>query len=170
MAVFTNTNRHGRFPIQLWLQSRGTEHGRRMHMSLRYRPLIVHACHCRWCQRETGTAFALNALYEADCVTHLGAEPEIVVTPSLSGKGQHIARCRSCRVSIWSNSWSRCALRPGWHLDEPDRLRRIFISSRLRSSHGSDFHRAQRRRLSFMIWRSRGQPKALSGVGNAGEG
>jgi hypothetical protein len=37
---------------------------------VRYRligtPLIVHACHCRWCQRETGTAHALNALYEAD--------------------------------------------------------------------------------------------------------
>ena len=53
---------------------------------LRYRlsgtPLFVHACHCRWCQRETGTAFAINALYEADRVTHLGAEPEMVVTPS----------------------------------------------------------------------------------------
>jgi hypothetical protein len=36
---------------------------------IRYRltgtPPIVHACHCRWCQRETGTANALNALYEA---------------------------------------------------------------------------------------------------------
>jgi hypothetical protein len=74
---------------------------------VRYRlsgmPLIVHACHCRWCQRETGTAFALNALYEADRVAHLGAEPEIVVTPSQSGKGQRIARCPSCRVAVWSN-------------------------------------------------------------------
>jgi hypothetical protein len=34
-------------------------------------PLIVHACHCRWCQRETGTAHALNALYEADRVAGL---------------------------------------------------------------------------------------------------
>jgi hypothetical protein len=24
------------------------------------RPLIVHCCHCRWCQRESGTAFALK--------------------------------------------------------------------------------------------------------------
>jgi|GEM_PF-3257409 len=64
---------------------------------LRYRlngsPIIVHACHCRWCQRETGTAFALNALYEADRVTHLADEPDIILTPSLSGKGQRIARC-----------------------------------------------------------------------------
>ena len=67
------------------------------------RPLIVHACHCRWCQRETGTAHALNALYEADRVVYIAGEPEIVVTPSASGKGQKIARCPSCRVAVWSN-------------------------------------------------------------------
>ena len=74
---------------------------------IRYRltgkPMIVHACHCRWCQRETGTAHALNAIYEADRVVHTAAEPEIVVTPSASGKGQHIARCRVCKVAVWSN-------------------------------------------------------------------
>ena len=39
-------------------------------------PLFVHCCHCRWCQRETGSAFALNAMIEmdrlelvADCAT-----------------------------------------------------------------------------------------------------
>jgi hypothetical protein len=57
---------------------------------IRYRligtPLIVHACHCRWCQRETGTAHALNALYEADRVVHTAGEPEIVITPSASGR------------------------------------------------------------------------------------
>ena len=74
---------------------------------VRYRlngaPLIVHACHCRWCQRETGTAHALNALYEADRVVHIAGEPELVWTPSASGKGQTIARCPTCRVAIWSN-------------------------------------------------------------------
>src|SRR5437763_9907931 len=74
---------------------------------VRYRligtPLIVHACHCRWCQRETGTAHALNALYEADRVVHTASEPEIVLTPSASGKGQKIARCPTCRVAVWSN-------------------------------------------------------------------
>ncbi len=66
-------------------------------------PLIVHACHCRWCQRETGTAHALNALYEADRVVHSAGEPEIVMTPSASGRGQQIARCPTCRVAVWSN-------------------------------------------------------------------
>src|SRR5215831_17263246 len=61
------------------------------------------ACHCRWCQRETGTAHALNALYEADRVVHTAVEPEIVVTPSASGKGQKIARCPTCRIAVWSN-------------------------------------------------------------------
>jgi len=70
---------------------------------VRYRligtPMIVHACHCRWCQRETGTAHALNALYEADRVVHTAGEPEIIVTPSASGKGQRIARCPTCATT-----------------------------------------------------------------------
>lgn len=74
---------------------------------VRYRmtsdPLFVHCCHCRWCQRETGTAFALNALIEADRVELLSGEVEIVDTPSESGKGQRISRCPICRVAVWSN-------------------------------------------------------------------
>jgi hypothetical protein len=65
--------------------------------------MIVHACHCRWCQRETGTVHALNALFEADRVTHTAAEPELIDTPSASGKGQRIARCPKCRIAVWSN-------------------------------------------------------------------
>lgn len=67
------------------------------------RPLIVHCCHCRWCQRETGTAFALNAMIEAERVVHLKAEPDLIETPSLSGRGQTIARCPTCRIAVWSN-------------------------------------------------------------------
>jgi hypothetical protein len=74
---------------------------------IRYRmqtaPLFVHCCHCLWCQRETGSAFALNALIEADRVLHLTAEPQIIDTPSASGRGQRIARCPSCRLALWSN-------------------------------------------------------------------
>ena len=67
------------------------------------RPMFVHCCHCRWCQRETGASFALNALIEADRVELLAGEPEVVHTPSNSGKGQKIARCPTCRVALWSN-------------------------------------------------------------------
>ena len=75
--------------------------------AIRYRmttaPLFVHACHCRWCQRETGTAFALNAMIEAERVELLQGEPEMVATPSLSGRGQKIWRCPACRIAVWSN-------------------------------------------------------------------
>lgn len=75
--------------------------------AVRYRmespPLFVHCCHCRWCQRESGASFALNAMIEADRVTNLGVEPEVVDTPSESGSGQRIARCPKCRVAVWSN-------------------------------------------------------------------
>ena len=67
------------------------------------RPLFVHCCHCRWCQRETGASFALNAMIEADRVVLLQGEPEVVATPSNSGKGQKITRCPTCRIALWSN-------------------------------------------------------------------
>jgi hypothetical protein len=67
------------------------------------RPLFVHCCHCRWCQRESGAAFALNALIESDRVATLSGTPETVNTPSESGKGQRIVRCPECRVALWSH-------------------------------------------------------------------
>lgn len=65
--------------------------------------MIVHCCHCRWCQRETGSAFVINAVIEADRVERLQGQPEIVPTPSFSGKGQKISRCPTCHVAVWSN-------------------------------------------------------------------
>ncbi len=73
---------------------------------VRYRltskPIIVHCCHCTWCQRETGSAFAVNAVIEADRVELVRGEPQTVATPSNSGKGQQIFRCPDCRVALWS--------------------------------------------------------------------
>ena len=66
-------------------------------------PIFVHCCHCTWCQRETGSVFAVNALYEADRIVVLSGSPETVLTPSASGRGQKIARCPNCRVALWSN-------------------------------------------------------------------
>lgn len=89
------------------------------------RPLFVHCCHCRWCQRETGASFALNAMIEADRVTLLAGAPELVDTPSESGRGQKIARCPKCRVAVWSHyagaGPSVCFVRVGT-LDQPDHL------------------------------------------------
>ena len=88
-------------------------------------PLFVHCCHCRWCQRETGSAFALNAMIESDRVVLLQGEPVVVNTPSNSGKGQKIARCPHCCIALWSNYAGAGEavrfVRVGT-LDEPDRL------------------------------------------------
>jgi len=74
---------------------------------VRYRleqaPFAVHCCHCRSCQRETGSAFALNGLLEAENITVIAGKPERVETPSESGKGQSVFRCPSCRVAMWSH-------------------------------------------------------------------
>ncbi|MGA2188151.1 MAG: GFA family protein [Steroidobacteraceae bacterium] len=94
---------------------------------VRYRmtgsPLFVHCCHCRWCQRESGAAFALNALIEADRVTLLSGQVAVIATPSASGRGQRISRCPQCHVAVWSHYSGAGAsvnfVRVGT-LDEPD--------------------------------------------------
>ena len=108
---------------------------------IRYRiigiPLIVHSCHCSWCQRETGTAYALNVSLRpiGSCIS--AQEPELIDTPSASGRGQKIARCPYCKVAVWSN-YPRAGpairfVRVGT-LDEPRRLPpdvHIYTSSKL---------------------------------------
>lgn len=66
-------------------------------------PLFVHCCHCRWCQRETGSAFVLNAMIESELVSLISGEVEMINTPSASGKGQQIARCPHCQIALWSH-------------------------------------------------------------------
>jgi hypothetical protein len=107
------------FPVEGGCDCRAVRY--RMHSA----PLFVHCCHCRWCQRETGTAFALNALIEADRLSLITGQPELVATPSASGRGQVIARCPVCRIALWSHyAGTGSALnfvRVGT-LDEPDRF------------------------------------------------
>lgn len=66
-------------------------------------PLIVHACHCRWCQRQSGTAFATNALIETERVELIQGDVEELMIDSPSGKGQLMARCPKCRVTLWTH-------------------------------------------------------------------
>lgn len=96
---------------------------------VRYRmtakPMIIHCCHCRWCQRETGSAFALNAMIESDRVQLLQGDVEVIDTPSNSGKGQRISRCPKCHIAVWSNyAGAGDAVRfvRVGTLDEPDRF------------------------------------------------
>ena len=96
---------------------------------VRYRltskPLIVQCCHCRWCQRESGAAFALNAMIETDRLKLLRGRALLETIPSFSGKGQDVARCPDCMVALWSHyaggGVTFAYVRVGT-LDDPDRL------------------------------------------------
>lgn len=110
---------------------------------VRYRvlamPMIVHCCHCRWCQRQTGSAFALNALVEADRVVLLAGPVETIELPTAAGRVQTIARCPHCRIAVWSSYHmhglkERVRFVRVGSLDDPDRMPpdvHIYTSTKL---------------------------------------
>ena len=75
--------------------------------AVRYRlaspPLFTHCCHCRWCQRRTGSACVVNAMIETDRIQLVAGQPEMVSIPSPSGMGQTVARCPTCKIALWSS-------------------------------------------------------------------
>jgi hypothetical protein len=83
--------------------------------SVRYRliapPMFVHCCHCLDCQRQTGSAFVLNALIERDNIEMLAGAPEPVSMPTDSGRPHDIYRCPACRIAVWSDYGRRGVLR-----------------------------------------------------------
>jgi len=83
--------------------------------SVRYRlksaPMFVHCCHCLDCQRQTGSAFVLNAMIETDRIEMLGGEPAPVSMPTDSGRPHDIYRCPTCQVAMWSDYGGRPYLR-----------------------------------------------------------
>ena len=108
---------------------------------VRYRmtapPMIVHACHCTECQRLSGSAFALNALIEANRLQRESGETEPVAIPGTSGRPQTIHRCPRCRTALWSHYPGAgpevCFVRVGT-LDAPERFPpdiHIYTSTRL---------------------------------------
>lgn len=86
-------------------------------------PLFVHCCHCKDCQRQTGSAFVVNALIEAERVVVAG-ETEATSMPTDSGQPHRIHRCPKCKVALWSNYGGRENLRfvRVGTLDEPAAL------------------------------------------------
>ncbi len=73
---------------------------------LRYRvesePLFTHCCHCLNCQRQTGSAFVINLLIEADRVKVLTGASEPVQVPRDDGSTQTIYRCPRCQIAAFS--------------------------------------------------------------------
>jgi hypothetical protein len=106
---------------------------------IRYRlasdPLITHCCHCLNCQRQTGSAFVINLLIEADRVELLGGEPQPVGAPRDDGSTQTIFRCPTCQVAVYSQYGHPGVLFVrGGTLDDPSRFEpdvHIFTRSKL---------------------------------------
>ena len=99
------------------------------------RPMFVHCCHCLDCQRQTGSAFVLNAIYEQDRIELLSGEIEPTRVPTDSGRPHDIHRCPTCQVAVWSDYGRRPALRfvRVGTLDDPTALKpdvHIFTRSK----------------------------------------
>lgn len=98
-------------------------------------PMFVHCCHCKECQNQTGSAYVLNAIIEADQVIWKGDTTEHTLqTPS--GKGQVITRCSNCGTAVFSSYLVRLGklkyIRVGT-LDDPAKCPpdvQIFTSSK----------------------------------------
>ena len=99
------------------------------------RPMFVHCCHCLDCQRQTGSGFVLNAIYEMERIELLSGQPEPVAMPTDSGRPHEIYRCPRCRTALWSDYGRRRLrfVRIGT-LEDPSALRpdvHIFTRSKL---------------------------------------
>ena len=74
--------------------------------AVRYRltdkPYIVHNCHCRQCQRQTGTGSAVNAFIESARLEHLSGELREDEFQTGSGGTQIVVRCAKCATPVWS--------------------------------------------------------------------
>ncbi|HEY1447605.1 MAG TPA: GFA family protein [Caulobacteraceae bacterium] len=75
------------------------------------RPMFVHCCHCLDCQRQTGSAFVLNALIETGRIEGLAGAPIPVAVPTDSGGPHDIYRCPTCQTAVWSDYGRRPGLR-----------------------------------------------------------
>jgi hypothetical protein len=99
-------------------------------------PLFVHCCHCLNCQRQTGSAFVVNLLIEADRVEMLGEAPRPVDVPRDDGSAQRIYRCPTCEVAVFSE-YGAPSVRfvRGGTLDDPTGLEpdvHIYTRSKVR--------------------------------------
>ena len=98
-------------------------------------PLFTHCCHCLNCQRQTGSAFVINLLIEADRVEVLGGDPQPVDVPRDDGSKQRIYRCPECGVAVFSEySWPEVRFVRAGTLDEPSSVApdvHIFTRSKL---------------------------------------
>jgi hypothetical protein len=65
-------------------------------------PMLIHCCHCRDCQRQTGSALVINAPIETDRIALLAGDLRRVAVPTNSGRPHQVFRCATCQTAMWS--------------------------------------------------------------------
>ncbi len=97
--------------------------------AVRYRlkdePILVNNCHCRLCQKQTGTGSAINAFIEMDRLELLSGELVEHQFKTGSGATQIVVRCAGCGTPVWSHyrmGRKAAAVRVGT-LDDPSAVR-----------------------------------------------
>lgn len=100
---------------------------------LKSAPIFTQSCHCRDCQRQTGSAFVINAMIETDRIELLGEAPVAITMPTDSGRPHDVYRCEKCQTAVWSDYGRRASLRfvRVGTLDDPSQLPpQVFIFTR----------------------------------------
>jgi hypothetical protein len=107
--------------------------------AVRYRlkdePIFVNNCHCRLCQRQTGTGSAVNAFIEMDRLELLSGELSEHEFKTGSGATQIVIRCARCGTPVWSHyrlGRKAAAVRVGT-LDDPSAAKpdaAIYVADR----------------------------------------
>lgn len=94
--------------------------------------MFIHCCHCLNCQRQTGSAFVVNLLIEANRVQVLAGAPQPVDAPRDEGSAQRIFRCPECQIGIFSEYGPRAVrfVRGGTFDDPTDIAPDVHIYTR----------------------------------------
>ena len=100
-------------------------------------PLIVHACHCRDCQRITGGPFVINIWIERKSVETSTGVPKSFRLAGGTGQHHDVFFCAGCGTYLWSRyhgaPGDALFVRAGT-LDKPEAVRpdvHIFTKSKL---------------------------------------
>jgi len=93
--------------------------------AVRYRieaePLGLAACHCRECQRQSGSAFGLSLDVPKGAVRLLSGELRVFTTVADSGRTKHCAFCPACGTRIYHDGETSTSIKAGT-LDDPTGL------------------------------------------------
>lgn len=101
------------------------------------KPMRVTVCHCRFCQRATGSAYMVEPIFSKQDFVLSKGDPRLFDLRSAgSGKTIHIYFCAECGTKLWLSLerfpdvvgvYAGTFDDPGWFPVEPASARHIFL-------------------------------------------